>query len=144
MLSFFPALCSDVSAPLLVKSESPGGGGGCQRAPNPPNLYGWSCVGVRLQIRLCLICVISTYSNGAVQIWLWVWSSLKHREGGAIERKTRIVRKRVREICLHVIASSFAKKKQESCLTSLKNKKRTFTESFDVDKHLSENWCHEM
>ena len=31
-------------------------------------LYGWDCPGVRLQIWVCLICVISPHSNGAVQI----------------------------------------------------------------------------
>ena len=31
-------------------------------------LHGWYCPGVRLQIWACLICVISTHSNGAVQI----------------------------------------------------------------------------
>ena len=32
--------------------------------------YGWYYLGVRLQIRVCLIRVISRYSNGAVQIWV--------------------------------------------------------------------------
>ena len=31
-------------------------------------LYAWSCPGVALQIWVCLICIISTSSNGAVQI----------------------------------------------------------------------------
>ena len=31
-------------------------------------LYGWSCPSIKLQIWVCLICVISTYSNGDVQI----------------------------------------------------------------------------
>ena len=38
-------------------------------------LYGWSYPGVRLQIWVCLICVASSYSNGALQIRFWVWSS---------------------------------------------------------------------
>ena len=32
---------------------------------------------MRLQIWVCLICVIATYSNGALQIGLRVWSSLR-------------------------------------------------------------------
>ena len=75
----------------------------CQRAPNPPKfaqprlsrsngghpqregtILGvfvpiWHNPSVRLQIWVCLIChfaLISPYSNGAVQIRLWVWSSL--------------------------------------------------------------------
>ena len=45
-------------------------------------LYCWYCPGVRLQIWVCLFCVISPHSNRAVQLRLGfeladVWSSLK-------------------------------------------------------------------
>ena len=39
---------------------------------------GWHYPGVRLQIWVCLICVISTCSNRAVETRLWVWSSQEH------------------------------------------------------------------
>ena len=81
-------------------AETPFGGFGCtapfdQTAVIPSDrvqiwgrlfLHGWYCPGVRLQIWVCLICVISPYSNGAVQIRLWVWSSLNRgREASGAE-----------------------------------------------------------
>ena len=52
-----------------------------KRRSSPPRGYKFGyvrsymddhCPGVRLPIWVCLICIISPYSNGAVQIWFWV------------------------------------------------------------------------
>ena len=59
-------------------------------------LYGWYYAGLRLQIWVRLICVISTYSNRAVQIWV----------GLELAEITQLIRKQVfsvTDVCVCVI-----------------------------------------
>ena len=63
-------------------------------------LYGWYYPGVRIQMWVCSICVISPYStglwklNGAVKFRLWVWSSLSQEKTNPNKQNTHKLPKR--------------------------------------------------
>ena len=78
-------------------------------------LYGWCypcCPGVRLQIWVCLICVMSTYSNEAVGIRMGVWFLLKYllsNLGGSSYLRLGIFCLRLGIFCLRLVFDAYGK-----------------------------------